>query len=229
KSPPPTAPQIATPGVPPPAPAPEVPPPPSEEPGYFIVYFDQLQLTPVSVRRVAGDVQRLLAGPRIPPERVIVLRQDFDLMTEAQLGSTRKDVQAAIDRIAKAQTLGPLDVRFSLSRLQQLWEDAKERPDPCRVFVSGAKSEITAQMGLLARNSTTTFEHLRHTARLLAGLPGPKTLLFVADSLETHPAAELVRFALNACSAEPELVSLAQQGDAMQLERRLLEFAEEAN
>ena len=118
---------------------------------------------------------------------------------------------------------------MALARLQRAWDEARERPDPCRSFTIAAKGEIISEIGQLERAAAFTLESLRKTARLLAGLPGPKTLLFVSDGLEMRPGAELVRFAINTCGTEPELTPLAQQGDAAQLTQQLLAFAEEAN
>ncbi len=183
----------------------------------------------MSAGRITPDLVKLLRGGRVPPERVLVLRQGFDLFTEAAFGSTREQVEAALANIAESSTLGQMDPRMALARLQRAWDEARERPDPCRSFTIAAKGEIISQMGQLERAAAFTLESLRKTARLLAGLPGPKTLLFVSDGLETRPGAELVRFAINTCGTEPELTPLAQQGDAAQLTQQLLAFAEEAN
>jgi VWFA-related protein len=203
-------------------------PPAAEEPGHLIIYFDQLHLTPLSAGRITPDLVKLLRGGRVPPERVLVLRQGFDLFTEAPFGSTRQQVEAALTNIAESSTLAQMDPRMALARLQRAWEEARERPDPCRSFTIAAKGEIISQIGQLERAAAFTLESLRKTARLLAGLPGPKTLLFVSDGLETRPGAELVRFAINTCGTEPELTPLAQQGDAAQLTQQLLAFAEGA-
>lgn len=205
------------------------PPPATEESGHLVIYFDQLHLTPTSAGRITPDLVKLLRGGRVPPERVLVLRQGFDLFTEAAFGSTRQEVEAALAKIAESSTIGQMDSRMALGRLQRAWDEARERPEPCRLFTIAAKGEIISQVGQLERAAGFTLESLRKTARLLAGLSGPKTLLFVSDALETRPGAELVRFALNACGAEPELTTLAQQGDAAQLTQQLLSFAEEAN
>jgi VWFA-related protein len=205
------------------------PPAAVEEPGHLVIYFDQLHLPALSTKRLTGDLVQLLRSGRVPPERVLVLRQGFDLFTEAALGSTRQEIEAALGRIAEGASLGQTDPRSALARLQRAWDEARERPDPCRLFSIAAKGEISSHMGQVERAAAFTLESLRKTAHLLAGLAGPKTMIFVSDALETRPGAELVRFAQNACGGEPELSALAQQGDATHLSRQLLAFAEEAN
>jgi VWFA-related protein len=209
--------------------APATPAPPTEDPGQLVVYFDQLHLTPVSTRRLANDLKAFLARGPMPPERVLIIRQNFDLFTEAPFGSTRQELDAALARISESATPGTADARFGLARLQQAWEMAQDRPDPCRAFSIDARGEITSHVAIVDRAASATLDNLRRTARLLAALPGHKTLLFVSDSLETRPGAELVRFANNLCAGERDLNELSHVADAAQLIRRLQEFAEEAN
>ena len=45
----------------------------------------------------------------------------------------------------------------------------------------------------------TTLDHLTAVASFLAGLPGPKTLLYVSDALETSPGADLLAYITGVC------------------------------
>ena len=216
----------AAPGAAAPAPQPASAP---DEQGHLVIYFDQLHLSPTGTRRLANDLKSFLASGPMPPERVLILRQNFDLFTEAPFGSTRQELEAALTRLSESATMGASDSRFGLTRLQEAWTRAQERPMPCRDFAISARGEIAVHVAAVERGATATIDNLRLTARLLAALPGHKTLLFVSDSLETRPGAELVRFANNVCGGERDLAELSHMADAAQLIRRLQDFAEEAN
>jgi VWFA-related protein len=223
------SPYATSPAAPPGGPVPPAPQAEPDEPGQLVVYFDQLHVTPMGTRRLLNDLKSFLASGPTPPERVLILRQSFDLFTEAPFGSTRQELEAALARLSESATLGAADARFGLSRLQDAWAIAQERPNPCRDFAVSARSEIATHIAAVDRGATATIENLQRTAQLLAALPGHKTLIFVSDSLETRPGAELVRFASNLCGGERELAELSHMGDAAQLIRRLQDFAEEAN
>jgi VWFA-related protein len=203
--------------------------PAAPEPGHLLIYFDHLHLAPASTRRLAAELRDFLAGQRMPYERVLIVRQGHDLFTEAGLGSTREEVEAALSRVAGSHALGEPDPQHALSRLQAAWDRAREVREPCRVFAIDARVEIATRVAELERNAAVTLESLRTTARLLSTLPGPKTLLFVSESLATRPGADLVRFAQNTCPGERDLAELAHAGDTAQLGQRLLAFAQEAN
>ena len=202
---------------------------PEREPGHLVVYFDQLHLAPLGTRRMARELSEFLVEQKVPHERVLVVRQGHELYTEAGLGSTRLEVETALDRIAQAPPLGEVDPQLALSRLQSRWEMAQETPNPCQAFTVDARAEIASRMAEIERRSATTLENLRATARLLAALPGPKTLLFVSDSLETRPGADLVRFAQNTCPGQREWDELARGGDAAHLVQLVTNFAQEAS
>ena len=214
----------ARPGQPPP----DVPEP-EREPGHLVLYFDQLHLAPLTTRRLAGEVTEFLAEQQVPYERVLVVRQGWQLFTEAGLGSTRQEVEAALERIGEMQTLGEVNPQIPLQRLQSRWEMAQETRDPCRSFTIDARAEIASRKAELERRSSATLDHLRDTARLLAALPGPKTMLFVSDSLETRPAADLVRFAQNTCPLQPEWDEFGTGGDDAHLVQLVTGFAKEAS
>jgi VWFA-related protein len=219
-------------GPPEPAPADASAPgiaPAEVEHGHLVVYFDQLHLAPLATRRLAAELREFLVEQKVPHERVLVVRQGFELFTEASFGSTRKEVEAALERLSKGRSLGEVDPQQALARLQSRWEMAQETRDPCRAFTIDARAEIASRITELERRSAATLENLRATARLLSALPGPKTLLLVSDSLETRPGADLVRFAQNTCPGQREWDELARGGDTAQLVQRVTSFAHEAS
>ncbi|HEV8630353.1 MAG TPA: VWA domain-containing protein [Thermoanaerobaculia bacterium] len=209
--------------------APAPPPPAADEPPLLVVYFDHLHLTLSGTRRLVDDLKGLLASGIAPPERVLVLSQGLDLASAASLGSTKKQIDEALTRVTKTPAVARVDVRTSLARLQQLWESAQDRPDPCGVFTLDARAEIAVYAAMAERSSTTTLDNLRRTARMLTALPGPKTLLFVSDAMETRPGVELVRYATNLCGNSIDLSAVSHMGDAVALGKQLQAFADEAS
>ena len=61
----------------------------------------------------------------------------------------------------------------------------------CRWFLPGAMSLIQRFARTGEDRIRSTLDHLTAVASFLAGLPGPKTLLYLADSLETSPGNDL--------------------------------------
>ena len=179
--------------------APAPPAPPAVDPNHLVIYFDQLHLKPAGRNRLIGDLRDFLAAERVPPERVLILNQDYGLRTEVTFGSSREEIDAALERIAKTAPAGgrvEMEKRLAIQRMQAIWRACKERggaggqtggADPCECFVPQAGKEIE----LFARESreriSVTMDHLASAASFLTGVPGVKTLLYLSDSLERSP------------------------------------------
>ena len=198
---------------------------------HLVVYFDQLHLSTTSARRFAADLKDFLAEGQVPPSRVAILSQGFDLDIVAPFGSTTEQLVAAVENLGDdvAVAGGQLEARLAVSRMQENWEYAKNLPRPCRAMVNLTKSEVGARVAELSQHFRLTLNNLNATARFLAGLPGPKTLVLVSDSLELRPGEELLRFARNVCPQERELGELTLLGEATLLETALVDFALGAN
>ncbi|MEM7587749.1 MAG: VWA domain-containing protein [Acidobacteriota bacterium] len=160
-----------------------------------------------------------------------ILRQEYDLQSEADFGSTPEQLDAALVRILESPPVagGQNEARRALGRLQEAWEFAKTTPRPCRIMVNETKSELGARVGELRQSFAITMDNLHATARFLAGLPGLKMLVMISDSLELRPGAELLLFAQNVCPNERELNEVSLLGDSIDLRRELLDFTSSAN
>lgn len=196
-------------------------------PSHLVVYFDQLHLSTTSVRRFAADLKAFLAEGQVPPSRVAILSQGFGLDIVAPFGSTPEQLAAAVESLAQkaSATGGQMDARLALSRMQDNWDYARSVRNPCRIMVNVTKSELASRIGELTQHFRITLDNLNATARFLAGLPGPKTLVLVSDSLELRPGEDLLRFARNVCPGERELNELSLLGDATGLQAALVDFA----
>jgi len=110
------------------APAPTAPGAPAgAEPAHLIVYFDQTRLEPGGYRSTVEGLRSLLAAGTVPPERVLVLRQDAGLHLEAPFGSSAEDIGAALERIAGGAAAGlavATEVQRAKDELLAAWEQA---------------------------------------------------------------------------------------------------------
>ena len=101
--------------------------PATAEPAHLIVYFDQTRLEPGGYRSTIEGLRGVLAGGTVPPERVLVLRQDAGLHLEAPFGSSAKEIDAGLDRIAGGAAAGlavATEVQRAKDELLTAWEQA---------------------------------------------------------------------------------------------------------
>jgi len=192
-------------------------PPPDEGPrvvpGYLVLYFDDVFSTPAGRLQLIKDLRVFLEGQLLAPERVLILRQDDDLKVVAPLGSSRAEIDAALDGLARAPSTRGVqtwaDERTALRNLQGEWErltvlgGANPNQDPCVFFANFAFSEIQQHVSLTRSRISETLAHLTDTASFLAGLPGLKTVVYAADGLTTRPGGNLLNFVRAICPGEP--------------------------
>ena len=190
--------------------------PPAIDPNHLVIYFDQLHLKPAGRNRLINTLRDFLAAERVAAERVLILNQDYGLTTEVTFGSTWQEIDAALERIAKTAPAGgrvDMEKRLALQRLQDKWTWAREiggaggqtgslGDAACQFFLPRARPEVE----LFARESrdriAVTMGHLTSAASFLTGVPGAKTLLYVSDSLERSPGADLMSFVSGLCPVQ---------------------------
>jgi VWFA-related protein len=190
---------------------------PAAEPSHLILYFDQLHLSPTNRRQVLADVREFLATERVDPRRVLVLKQDRELTTEATFGSSWAEIDVALERLAKSQARGGTmdsEKRLTVRTLQQLWDWAQEiaglRPAgdsneaACDVFLPRAVPDIENYAAESRERITVSLDHLAAVSSFLTGVPGPKTLLYVSDALERAPGTDLISFVNDLCPVQTE-------------------------
>ncbi len=188
-------------------------------PAHLVLYFDQSQLSVSSRNRLIQDLRAFLDSPEVVPERVLILRQEEGLYTEAGFGSDRRELEAALDRIARSGNAGNLaaqEKRLSVSRLQQIWEEVVNLGarvgDPCDRFFIRSRFEIQAYGSIAAQRIDVTLRSLETVASFLGGLDGVKILLYLSDALETAPGNDLVEMVQAICPgrAEPSAFRLPE-------------------
>ena len=72
-------------------------------------------------------------------------------------------------------------------------------PDACGMFVTQIQPTLEAWAGAYRQQIEVTLTNLSSAAGFLAGLPGVKALLYLADGLQTQPASDLATYASNLC------------------------------
>ncbi|HVS12374.1 MAG TPA: VWA domain-containing protein [Thermoanaerobaculia bacterium] len=185
------------------------------DPAHLILYFDQLNLQPVGRQRLIDDVRALLDSGRVPAERVLILRQDTDLFTEAPFGSSALELGAALDRIAASTVRGAQtaqDKLLTIDRLQRVWQEARENAgrapalggtnaddQACDLFSRRALPDVELYAREAVNRIAISVDHLTSVVSFVVALPGPKMLLYLSDALETNPGADLLGFVQAVC------------------------------
>lgn len=183
---------------------------PHYSPAYLVLYFDQIHLSSPSRKRLIKDVRPFLDSGVVDPERVLILKQEQNLYTEANFGSDRIELEQALARIVKSGTSGTLteqEKKLVIGRLNLLWEEVlntQSRSDPCDVFVGRAKVEVETSARMAANRILVTLENLNNVASFLGGVPGVKTLIYVSDTLEMTPGRDILRVVQERCPGRPE-------------------------
>jgi VWFA-related protein len=179
--------------------------------GFLAVYVDELFSAPAGREQLVDDLRTFLQLRRVPADRVLILRQDKELRVEANFGSTLGELEAALDRLEKTSTRGAqtwADERNAFRQIQQTWEriailgGAVPEQDPCEAFPEAAFRDIQFHVELSRTRIEETLKYLSDTASYLAGLPGPKTLIYVSDGLPTTPGSDLISFVKSLCPAQ---------------------------
>lgn len=193
------------------------------DPAHLVLYFDELHLGPASRKQVIQDLRAFLDEEEIPAERVLILRQDRNLAIEAYFGSSREDLELALDRIAASPGMGGQSQqakRLAVQNLNQLWKDAQTltssnprggaSPEAaCDWFMPRAMPEVEGYARVGRDRIGATLDHLTAAVRFLAALPGVKTMLYLSDALERTPGTDLRDFIVGICPASDRFRSLA--------------------
>ena len=175
--------------------------------GFLALYFDELFSKPEGRKQLIDDLRTFVELRRVPHERVLILRQDRGLKVEANLGSSRAQLEAALDRLEKPSGRGAqtwADERNALRQLQEEWErevviNAQDNREPCNFFLPVAFNQVQFHINFTRTRIAETIEYLTEAAGFLAGLPGPKTLIYASDGLALAPGRDLLSFAKYLC------------------------------
>ena len=178
--------------------------PQAREPTTVIVVVDQLFVSPISRRRVFDAVSRQLEALIAEGARVMVASKTRDLTIEQDFSSNQLLIHSALDRLA---TSAPPGYAVEVRSIAELWDIRPDAADsrqtgPGQPAPALATAEIDAQADYQDVRALTQRMHADVSASLvtlhrfldsLAGLPGRKALLYVADHLPVRPGEQLWR------------------------------------
>ncbi len=176
--------------------------------GFLAIYIDELFSAPVGREQLVEDLRTFFSLQRVPADRILILRQDKDLRVEANFGSSLAELETALERLEKPSPRGAqtwADEKNAFRQLQGAWErlitlgGSIPNQDPCDFFPDEAFREVQFHVELSRSRIQETLGYLDDTASFLAGLPGPKTLIYVSDGLPTTPGTDLMSFVKHLC------------------------------
>lgn len=179
--------------------------------GHMVIYFDDLHLSKNGRLGAVDELRALLDAPNVDPARILVLRQDLSIYVEAPFGSTREQLEGTFDRLVDPRT-GPsqeADRKAALRYLETEWRVASQlaASNPtgggteagCGTFLNRILPYIENESRRWQGKINVSLEHLHATAGFLSAVPGVKSLVYVADSLETTPGSSLTAFVSGVC------------------------------
>ena len=210
----------------------------NDDRGHLIVYFDELHLGATSRKQILGDLRFFLREQRFPPDRVMLVRQTNDLLTEAPFGSTPEQLTGALERLEGSVqgVTATQDLQLSIRRLEDLWEESRQLVNQgpnsntgaaCGIFLQRAKPEIDIYSRQERDRLLKTLRNLGTTSGLLAGVPGVKTLLYVSDRLELRPGEGLLAYVDAVCPQAGREENL--RGNLEELSSRFRRLTRDAN
>lgn len=98
-------------------------------PAHVVVYFDQSRLHPSNYPPLIRGLEDFLKADEVNPAAVLILRQDGGLFIEASFGSTRKQLEAALDRLGKGTPSGAelrAETEQALDAIRRSWEQNED-------------------------------------------------------------------------------------------------------
>lgn len=180
------------------------PPLSDREPSTVIVMVDQLFISPVSRRRVFDAVSRKLEPLLADGARIMVASKTREVTIEQDFTSIGPLIRSALDRLAES---APPGYASEVRSIAEMWDikpdaaDSRQLP-PGQSAPTLATAEIDAQADYQDVQALSRRIHADVSASLsslhrfldsLAGLPGRKALLYVADQLPVRPGEQLWR------------------------------------
>ncbi len=228
-------------------------PPALGPPLHLVVFLDNANLRPSGRRRALAELEKLLAvdlaSARAAGARVLLASNDRALVLRDGFVDDRAALAAALDELGRGTVWSS---QFDLERaaLVEEIESIESRRNVAVLVTDGSgntdfevstrvPSEVNMLLPRLRLYCQQHYEHVRASLRVLtqlvgslAGLPGPRAVLYVAEGLPLRPGEALFdgyveRFALRPGSAG--LTSPETEMARCDATRELVELVELAN
>ncbi len=113
---------------------------PSPE-SHLIVYLDRSRLHPVHLPAAIQGLRDLVRSGTVQPEQLMVLRQDEGLFVEAPFGSSARDLEDALDRLAEPSAGGAdfeTETEQALDAIRRIWEENRDVASSRAAGIAGA-------------------------------------------------------------------------------------------
>ena len=96
---------------------------------HVVIFFDDSATEAANRAQLVDQLRDFVDGGQVPAEQVLLLTFGESLEVQANFGSSRRDLQLALDRVALGAARGTLEAgskRLAIQQLQQEWTDAQQ-------------------------------------------------------------------------------------------------------
>ena len=176
------------------------------DPAHLIFYFDNSHLRPGGRHRAIQDIRGLLDDGLIDPGKVLLLSQSPRIQTLAAFGSSKEEVLHGLDHLAEQPAKGLENDRQRQLFFDHIFELFQSVPEdigidltPCELLRTDGIQETQTYAQRVSSRVSVTLRHLATLSSALAGIPGPKVVLYVGDGLELVPMADPIHYLIEVC------------------------------
>lgn len=176
----------------------------AQQRAFVVVLVDHAFISPASRAKVFHELRERLDQLMADGTQVMVLSKRRQIELVQRPTSDRSEVEAALDRLGKVATANYItDVRRKITEIEQgkwLPDIGLSVGDPIGPDTDDfeVRGDAFNTYGLVRNHSQETYIEVRRTVQelrrilgSLAGLPGKKAVLYVADRLPLKPGEEL--------------------------------------
>ena len=176
------------------------------EPAHLVFYFDNSHLRPAGRTRAIADLRDLLQRDRIEPSRVLLIAQSPWIQSFAPFGSTKEALLEGLDALELTPAKGPEVDRQRKLLFDHLFELFESVPEGnplglsrCGLLQTDGVQEVQTHGQRVKARVGTTLRHLATLSSALAGISGPKSVLYFGNGLELVPIADPLHFLIEIC------------------------------
>ncbi len=204
------------------------------EPAHLVFYFDNAHLRPAGRTRAIADLRDLVERDQIDPSRVLLLAQSPWIQSFAPFGSTKEELLEGLDALELTPAKGPEIDRQRKLLFDHLFELFESVPEgiplglsQCGLLQTDGVQEVQTHGQRVRARVGTTLRHLATLSSALAGISGPKSVLYFGDGLELVPIADPLHFLTEVC---PQFAEQMQRfSHRIDLTRRFQQLTRHAN
>ena len=189
------------------------------ERSHIVVLVDNAFLHPSSRRQALRELRRHLERVRGDDNLIMVATKDSSVKVLQSFTNDPYEIAAALDVLEKGSSSGGMRANQERFIKRQIETGAAPNPnpgfgasDPAEEDSQGTMAQLLAhaqEVSSAVRRSTQTVDHFLSS---LAGLPGRKAVLYLADGLPLRPAEYLFRLWFQKYSDYARSIQSAEEG-----------------